>query len=266
MSERLAPRGLCRTVHPGSRTRRYRLFISYRQQDSLFQCKLLSSALKAKFGADNVFLDTEKIEMGDVFPDRIRRAAEQADVVLLVMGEQFLDAPHFDGGRRIDYSDDWVRQEIEIARTRARLIPVLLGGTEMPRRNDFPEEVRWITDRQAVHLRNESWDQDVDHLVARLEKPNPGVRFLHRGERQRLGAPTGALIKNAVTKPCTIGVAAIIAGAAIIGRIPVLFALAALTYMLLATITFSTLSEVEWVASRTERLQPGDEGSGTRRT
>ena len=249
MDERLAPRGWCRTVRP-AKTDEYKLFISYRQSETSAECALLSHLLSAKFGDENVFLDTEKFDPGEPFPERIRAEVVDADAVLLVIGPQWLDMPHIDGGRRIDHEDDWVRQEIQLAKGTGRLIPVLVQGAEMPQRPDLPDAIQWIAFRQAVELRPRALRHDANHLVERLEKPNPGVRFVHRGELRRLAASRWALLRNAVTKPCSIALAILIALVGAVRHEFLLFAIAAASFLLLSGITYFTLAEAEWVGSR----------------
>jgi hypothetical protein len=152
-----------------------------------------------------------------------------------------------------------VRQEIEIAKARnCRLIPILLQWTQMPRPHELPDSLRWITDRVAMRLKKgekDELDRDLAKIVAKVENPNPGRRFVKAGELEKLGATPVASLRNAVSKPCTMAFAALIALLGIWLDEALLYPLAALTFLLLATITVFTLAEAEWVGAQTERMR-----------
>jgi hypothetical protein len=58
------------------------------------------------------------IELGDDFVETITRAVGSCDVLLTLIGNEWLTVTDADGRRRLDRPDDFVRLEIETALTR----------------------------------------------------------------------------------------------------------------------------------------------------
>lgn len=256
MSAPSGHRGICRTARPPRPSGPDRLFVSYRKADTGGHSAHIFDLLCQRFGDDYVFFDT-KFEGGEEFPVRIRDEVARTDVMLVVIGRQWVSIVGRDGEKRLFAPGDWVRQEIELARSRnCRLIPVLVQGAEMPWDDELPESIRWICHRQAVVLANVK--EDFDRLAARLEKPSPRNRFAHRHELRTL-APFGSLVRNALLKPCSILFALCVAAIAF-WTTPWLIALAIVSYVALTLISFFTLAEAEWVGSRTG--PPSDRRAG----
>src|SRR4051794_40209629 len=86
---------------------RTKIFISYRRGDTGPAVRLLSSALKERFGQRAVFVDTEAIDPGARWPRRIDQALTSADVVLVAVGPRWLDITDERGRPRIGRHDDW---------------------------------------------------------------------------------------------------------------------------------------------------------------
>ena len=105
------------------------IFLSYRRDDA-FAANWLAKRLIKSFGRDQVFVDVESIPAGENFPKAIRSAVQSCDVLLAVIGPQWVDATNEKGIRRLDDPADFVRLEIEAAlNRRIRVIPVLIGNT-----------------------------------------------------------------------------------------------------------------------------------------
>ncbi len=49
------------------------------------------------------------------------------------------------------------------------MIPVLVGGARMPRKQDLPKSLRELAERQAHRLTDDHWVYDTDQLVKKLE-------------------------------------------------------------------------------------------------
>ena len=81
------------------------------------------------------------------------------------------DARDLAGNRRLDEPFDFVRLEIAAALARASVlvVPVLVEGTAMPAPSELPDNLRGLTRRHAVSVRDETWDSDVDRLVNVIE-------------------------------------------------------------------------------------------------
>jgi formylglycine-generating enzyme required for sulfatase activity len=109
-------------------------------------------------GEESVFMDVDTIPPGVDFGQHIRDAVQGCDVVLAIMGDQWLDIAYADGPRRgqrrLDDPGDFVRLELEAALRRGiPVIPVLANRALVPRPEDLPESLRALASRQAVELR-----------------------------------------------------------------------------------------------------------------
>lgn len=147
-----------------------RIFISYRREDTAGHAGRLFDRLRARFGKDAVFMDVEGIEAGVDFVEAIERAVGACDVLLAVIGRSWLDCKDALGRRRLEDAHDFISLETATALKRGiRVIPVLVEGAPMPPTDALPETLRPLTRRQAVELRDNRWEADVDHLVQVLE-------------------------------------------------------------------------------------------------
>ena len=147
------------------------IFISYRRDDSAGHAGRLFDRLVARFGKDAVFMDVEGIEAGVDFVETIEKAVGGCDVLLAVIGRTWLDSRDSKGKRRLDDEQDFIRLETSAALARnVRVIPVLVEGARMPRAEDLPENLRPITRRQALELRDSRWEDDIHVLVGVLER------------------------------------------------------------------------------------------------
>lgn len=149
------------------------VFISYRREDSSAWTGRLFDILSARFGRNSVFMDLDGIEGGDDFVTVIEKKLQISDVLVAVIGNQWLTATEANGSRRLDNPRDFVRLEIGKALERnIRVVPVLVGGATMPRPEDLPENLRDLSERQAVEIRDAHFHQDADQLLAVLHKRN----------------------------------------------------------------------------------------------
>ena len=144
------------------------VFISYRRADSGGWSGRLFDHLGMRFGKDLVFHDLDDIPLGDDFVDVIRREIQSSEAMLVLIGPDWLKNPH---GRRLAESDDPVRTEIMLGLQHdATIIPVLLGGAEMPAADDLPEPIRPLTRRNGLVISDATWKQDVRRLIDRLHE------------------------------------------------------------------------------------------------
>jgi TIR domain-containing protein len=100
------------------------IFLSYRRSDSGYAAPILSEKLQQHFGENSVFFDVDTIPLGVDFRESIGNAVGQCDVLLAIIGDQWVRAVDKRGNRRLDDPSDFVRIEIESALKRN--IPVIL--------------------------------------------------------------------------------------------------------------------------------------------
>jgi glycerophosphoryl diester phosphodiesterase len=137
-----------------------RVFISYRRQETAWPARQLYDLLVAELGADRVFKDVDNIEPGDDFVERIQSAVGSCQVLLALIGPQWLTAKDAMGARRLDDPDDFVRLEVETAlyRDDVRVIPILVDNARMPSPQELPKGLAALTRRQAVEINPVNFD------------------------------------------------------------------------------------------------------------
>jgi PDZ domain-containing protein len=95
----------------------------------------------------------------------------ECDVVLVVIGPNWLGVKDESGGRRLDNPDDFVVIEIAAALARdIRVIPVLVDGARMPKASELPDSLKPLARRQAVGVRHAHFGHDAEALVARMRE------------------------------------------------------------------------------------------------
>ena len=87
----------------------------------------------------------------DHFVEVITRAVASCDVLLALIGPEWISITEDDGRRRLDNPEDFVRVEIEAALTRnVRVIPILIDEARMPRVDELPPSLAGLVRRQAL--------------------------------------------------------------------------------------------------------------------
>lgn len=180
-----------------------RIFISYRRDDAAGHAGRLYDQLREDFGEEHVFMDVDAIEPGVDFVERIESAVATADVFLAVLGRSWASVADAEGRRRLDNPDDFVRREVGAAlRRRMTVIPVLVGGAEMPSARELPEDLAPLTRRNALLVSDLDWHGGVRRLAAAIERalgterPRPRRRTdeeLERGLDEPRAAPASLL-------------------------------------------------------------------------
>jgi len=153
-----------------SRAPARRIFVSYRRADTAYPAGWLYDRLAERFGIDQVFKDVDSIEPGDDFVQVIANAVGSCDVLLALIGDQWLTATDATGRRRIDDPNDFVRLEIETALTRnIRVVPILVEGASMPGADDLPPSLANLARRQALELSANRFNSDLSRLLRVLD-------------------------------------------------------------------------------------------------
>jgi carbon monoxide dehydrogenase subunit G len=148
-----------------------RIFVNYRRDDAPSACAWLFDILEQHFGKDQVFKDIDSIRPGDNFVEKMTAAVERCDVLLALIGRQWLSISDQDGRRRLDNPKDWVRLEIEEAITRnVLIIPILVEGARMPRPDELPPRLADLAQRQALELSPTRFKRDIDELLRELDR------------------------------------------------------------------------------------------------
>ena len=147
------------------------VFICYRRQETAYAAAWLYDRLRDRFGPGQVFKDVDNIEPGDDFFEKINTAVGSCDVLLALIGTDWLTMNDDDGHRRLSDPADFVRLEIEAALARqVRVVPLLISGARMPRGEQLPESMAGFARRHALELTPARFEADTDRLLGVLER------------------------------------------------------------------------------------------------
>jgi hypothetical protein len=148
-----------------------KIVVSYRRSDSQAIAGRIVDRLIAEFGEPSVFMDVDNIPFGIDFRQHIQSVLAQAQVLIAVVGPDWLGAGA-DGGSRIQEEDDPVRVEIETAlRQEIVVIPVLVGGASMPKAAALPESLRNFAFLNAAPVDvGRDFRPHVDRLVQSIDE------------------------------------------------------------------------------------------------
>src|SRR4051812_19592003 len=156
-----------RSPRPGDR--RPRIFISYRRSDSAAVVGHIYERLAARYKAESVFRDINKMPLGKDFYDHIKKELSGSDVVLVVVGPQWL-AIDAQGQSRIQQSDDPVRLEVEAAlQSGATVIPVMVDDAALPKSKDLPESLKTFPALAGTRINVEDFDHHLERLMQSID-------------------------------------------------------------------------------------------------
>jgi hypothetical protein len=182
-----------------------RIFISYRRQETAYPAGWLYDRLIEHFGEGQVFKDVDSIELGDDFVEVVTAAVARCDVLLALIGDQWLTITGEDERRRLEDPGDFVRLEIEAALTRGiRVIPVLVDGAQMPRTEDLPPSLAKLVRRQALELSPSRFDFDTGRLLRVLDSSLAEAQARPAGTEAALPVPPAPYRHGTGTHPTLV--------------------------------------------------------------
>lgn len=178
------------------------IFLSYRREETAQVAGRLSDRLRERFGPERIFIDVESIGLGLDFTEVLTKALNSCDLLLALIGKQWLTVLDEEGKRRLDDENDYVRIEIETAlRRNIRVIPILVDGATIPRKDQLPASLHALVRRQSRRLSHEDFGPQASHLIDEIApllpwapqtsqlvtnpipKVAPGVEVLEKGIR-----------------------------------------------------------------------------------
>jgi tetratricopeptide (TPR) repeat protein len=171
-----------------------KIFINYRRQDSIDIAGRLHDRLTQAFEQKNLFMDVDNIPAGVDFVAYLNSQVTACDVILVVIGRNWLDAKDESGRRRLNNPDDFVT--IEIAAALARnicVIPVLVDGARMPKASELPASLKPLARRQAIEVGQLQFGRDAEALVERVREALDGGKGSLRPWRGTTVASVAAL-------------------------------------------------------------------------
>lgn len=229
------------------------IFISYRRDDSRHAAGRLVERLGQRIKREHLFMDVDAIGYGSDFVDAINERVAACDLMLVLIGPQWLGATDATGQRRLDDAQDFVRLEVEAALKRdISVVPVLLDGAKMPDGGDLPEPMRSLTRRNAIQVRHEQFGADIDRLLASANLPTR----VYQAGRHKAAPPLQDAMQSLLVdlgRGASLLVAVLLAatvGAMIAKGAQNLSGKAAEPYMFAAVL----LLAIGWLAARFDRM------------
>ena len=125
----------------------------------------------------------------------------------MVIGKIWLTTADEWGRRRIDDSNDWVRQEIcaGLAGRRERrthIIPILLEGAQRPQAAAFDDALRTLAEIEPAKLDDDGWESQLEELIISVAAA-PGLRRIQPdGDRNPNARPHGLRNGKVRKSPC----------------------------------------------------------------
>ena len=136
-----------------------KIFVSYRRSDASGYAGRLFDRLSAHFGEKNIFMDVEDLDLGVDFHEALEKAVSACDLLIALIGRQWLNIKDEKGQRRLDDPGDFVRIEIAAALNRdIRVIPILVQDARMPETSDLPEVLQRLTRFNGMEIRHERFN------------------------------------------------------------------------------------------------------------
>jgi TRAP-type C4-dicarboxylate transport system substrate-binding protein len=147
-----------------------KILISYRRSDSQATAGRIFDRLVERFGETAVFMDIDAIPFGSDFRTHIEDAVRRSDVLIAVVGPQWLGRRD-DGGTRIDEPTDPVRVELEGAIAHGiPIIPVLIDGARMPNEAELPAGLKQFSFFNAAPVDSgRDFRSHLDRLIRALD-------------------------------------------------------------------------------------------------
>jgi hypothetical protein len=149
-----------------------KITISYRRDDSMDITGRIFDRLASRYGRAGVFRDIDNIPPGLDFREHIGANLAGSDALIVVVGPRWTGAGR-DGPARIHSETDYVRIEVETALGRnIPVIPLLVGGADMPQPSELPESIKNFAYRNAVKIDS---GRDFDHHMNGLIRAMDGI-------------------------------------------------------------------------------------------
>jgi pterin-4a-carbinolamine dehydratase len=156
----------------------FTFFISYRRQDTAPIALLLKSEIEKRLQFVRVSVDVEEMAPGDHFPNRIRTLIDGAHATLALIGKGWM--PKRGDEPRI--GDDWVRHELEYARSaplahveaarynlgQRAIIPIFVDCERRYDQFELPDALKFLAELQSEHIDYAGWPGSVGPLLDRI--------------------------------------------------------------------------------------------------
>jgi hypothetical protein len=146
--------------------------ISYRREDTRWIVGRIFDRLVEHYGHGSIFMDIDGVPLGFDFRDQIQNTLQRSDVLIAVIGPQWLAIQKETGRSRLEDETDWVRIEIEAALgKKIPVIPVLIDRTPLPKPSELPDPLRAFAYRQATNIdAGVDFQTHMDRLIRAIDQ------------------------------------------------------------------------------------------------
>jgi hypothetical protein len=145
------------------------IFICYRRDDAEGYAGRIYDRLAARFPG-RVFMDVTGINPGADFSRVIQDTVGSCQVLLAIIGKQWLTIADSTSKPRIQRDDDYVRHEIATALYRnIAVIPVLVREAKMPTAQSLPPDLASLSTRNALEVSDDDFEHDALRLISAIE-------------------------------------------------------------------------------------------------
>jgi hypothetical protein len=161
------------------------IFISYRRDDTSASAGRLYDRLSSHFPSNRIFIDVDNIAPGVDFVEAIENSVGSCDLLISVIGKNWLTSSDDEGNRRLDNPEDFLRLEIGTAlRRNIRVIPVLVEGALMPRSTELPDDLKLLAPN-AFEISHNRFRTDSERLVAAIRQALEEAKSGRRGREKK---------------------------------------------------------------------------------
>ena len=147
------------------------IFISYRREEASAWARLVKHRLLERCSGSKIFIDVDTIKPGIDFVEAIKKAVSGCDVLIAIVGRDWLTSSDSRGQRRLENPEDPVRLEVATALNREiQVIPVLVDGARMPHSDDLSEDLKSFARRNAIEVSHSRFKEDSERLISAVKQ------------------------------------------------------------------------------------------------
>jgi hypothetical protein len=167
---RLQPLGRTRLV---AREKYPSVFLNYRRADAEAHTGRLHEVLQRRYGDEQVFMDQFSIRPGEVSAWTMQQAVARCDVMVSVIGPNWLTIEDKRGAKKLEDKWDFVRREICAALDRSiPIVPLLVGGAQVLTHDAglYHYELQGLEQLQFHHVTTKHWSADVEAVIEEIDR------------------------------------------------------------------------------------------------
>jgi len=158
-------------------------------------CRSHLQDIERNLPGSTVFMDISNISPGEDFADAIKTAIVSCDVLLALIGREWLHILRQDGAEREREQEDWARLEIKTAiEHEIPIVPVLVDRASLPGVRELPEDLGELARRQAIEISDGRWDYDVRRLIPTIRRRTRGSSSSQKLRLYKLAAVVGLAV------------------------------------------------------------------------